>query len=259
MIGDDCNESIADVFCFGAFADRQSGVVYNNLTGNFPFVSFNGSVCFLVIYHYEANAIMAMPIARLDDQSIFNACKANFHKLAQKGLKPKLNVMDNQATKHIKQFLMEEKCKLQLVEPHNHRINAAERAIQTFKDAFISALVTTDHNFPLQLWDKLTPQVINTLNMLRALCINPMKLAYKGLYGRYDWNQYPLAPLGCKAVVYKDGDTRGLWALRGIDGWYLGPSMDHYRCDILHIPETRGYQISGSTKLFPQLGCTLLQ
>jgi hypothetical protein len=39
---------------------------------------------------------------------------------------------------------MEQQCKLQLVEPHNHRMNAAERAIQTFKDAFIAALATTD-------------------------------------------------------------------------------------------------------------------
>ncbi len=126
--------------------------------------------------------------------------------------------MDNQATKHVKQFLTEEECKLQLDEPHNHHVNVAERAIQTFKDAFISALATTDRDFPLQLWDKLTPQVINTLNMLRALHINPTKLAYKVLYGLYNWSWYPLAPLGCKAVVYKDGDTRGLWALRGIEG-----------------------------------------
>ncbi len=166
MISDDCNESIANVFCFGTFPDRQSGVIYNNLTGNFPFVSFDGSVCFLVIHHYEANAIMAMPIAGLDNQSIFNTYKANFDKLAQKGFKPKLNVMDNQATKHIKHFFTEEECKLQLIEPHNHHVNAAEHAIQTFKDAFISALATTDRDFPLQLWDKLMPQVINTLNML---------------------------------------------------------------------------------------------
>ncbi len=75
------------------------------------------------MYYYESNAIMAMPIAGLDDQSIFNAYKANFDELAQKGFKPKLNIMDNQAMKHIKQFLTEEECKLQLVEPHNHRIN----------------------------------------------------------------------------------------------------------------------------------------
>jgi hypothetical protein len=227
-------------------------VVYNDLTGNFPFVSFDGSVCFLVIYHYEANAILATPIAGLDDKSIFDAYKNTFDELTQKGFKPKLNVMDNQATRYIRTFLTKKECKLQLVEPHNHQVNAAERAIQTFKDAFISALATTDKDFPLQLWDKLTPQIILTLNMMRALRIDPTKSAHEVMYGKYDWNCYPLAPLGCRAVVYEDGDTRGSWVSRGVDGWYLGPSKDHYRCDMYYIPETRGYQVSGSTELFPQ-------
>jgi hypothetical protein len=252
VIGNHCNESIANMFCFGAFANRHSGVVYKDLTGNFPFVSFDGSMCFLVMYHYEANAILAMPIAGLDDCSILNAYKANFDKLAQKGFKPKLKVMDNQATKHIQTFLTDKECKLQLVELQNHQVNVVERAIQILKDAFILALAMTDHDFPLQLCDKLMPQVINTLNMMKASLINPSKLAYEVLYGPYDWNRYPLAPLGCKAVVYKDGDTRGSWASQGIDGWYLGPSMDHYWCDLYYIPETCGYLVSGSTKLFPQ-------
>jgi hypothetical protein len=109
-------------------------------------------------------------------------------------------------------------------------------------------LATTDRDFPLQLWDQLTPQVMTYLNLLRPSRIDPTKSAN----GPYDWNRYPLAPLGCKAVVYKDGDTRGSWASRGVDGWYLGPSLDHYRCDKYYIPETRAYQISGSTELFPQ-------
>jgi hypothetical protein len=74
--------------------------------------------------------------------------------------------MDNQATKHIKQFPSENDCKLKLVEQHNHRVTAAERTIQTFKDVFITALATTDVDFPLQLWDKLTPQVQTCLNLM---------------------------------------------------------------------------------------------
>jgi hypothetical protein len=154
--------------------------------------------------------------------------------------------------KYIKKILTKKECKLQLVEPHNHRVNAAEHAIQTFKDAFIVALATTDSEFPLQLWDRLTPQVLNCLNMIQASRIDPTKLVYKTLYGLYDWNRYPLAPLGCKEVVYKNGNTRGLWASHGVDGWYLGPFMDHYRCDIYYIPETCAYLILGSTELFPQ-------
>ena len=95
-------QSIANVFCFGAFADRQSGIVYHDLTGSFPFMSFDGSVCFFVLYHYESNAILATPIMGLDDVSVFTAYKHYFKLLSMKGYKPQLNIMDNQATKHIK-------------------------------------------------------------------------------------------------------------------------------------------------------------
>jgi hypothetical protein len=249
---DDGNESIANVFCFGAFADKNSGIMYHNLMGSFPFMSYDSSICFFILYHYESNVILGTPIAGLDNISIFEAYKKQCENLAAKGFKPKLNVMDNQATKHIKKFLTKNNCKVQLVEPHNHRENAAERAIQTFKDAFIPALATTDSNFPLQLCDRLTPQVQDTLNMMRASRINPAILAYEALNGPYNWNRYPLAPLGCKAVVYEVGDTRGSWASRGVDAWYLGPSQDHYRCDVYYIPETRAYRISGSSESFPQ-------
>ena len=58
LIGDEEDgESITNVFCFGAFADKQSGVVYNDLTNSFTFMLLDGSVCFLVMYHYESNAI----------------------------------------------------------------------------------------------------------------------------------------------------------------------------------------------------------
>jgi hypothetical protein len=97
--------------------------------------------------------------------------------------------MDNQATKHIKALLTKNDCKLQLVEPHNHRVNAAERAIQTYKDAFIAALATTDSNFALQLWDQLTPQIQDTLNLMQVSRINPTKSAYEILNGPYNWNR----------------------------------------------------------------------
>jgi hypothetical protein len=79
-----------------------------------------------------------------------------------------------------------------------------------------------------------------------------MVSAHKILNSPYDWNRCPLAPLGCKAVVYKDGDTRGSWASRGVDEWYLGPSLDNFCCNLYYIPETRAYRFSGFTELFPQ-------
>ncbi len=117
------DESIANIFCFGAFANKITGVIYNDLTGNFPFMSLYGSLCFFVLYHYEINSILAAPITNLDDKSIFTAYKANFEMLEAKRFTPKVNVMDNQATKYIEKILTEKGCQLQLVEPRNHCVN----------------------------------------------------------------------------------------------------------------------------------------
>ncbi len=129
FIDDIDDESIANVFCFGAFANKNTSVVYNDCTGNFPFMLFNGNVCFFVMHHYKTNAIFAMPIPGYDSGNTLNAFKKNFKYLVSKGYTPKINVMDNQATKAIKSYLTPQQCHFQLVKPGNHRINAAEQAI----------------------------------------------------------------------------------------------------------------------------------
>jgi hypothetical protein len=108
-----------------------------------------------------------------------------------------------------------------VVEPHNHRVYAAEQAIQTFKDAFIAALATTDSEFPLQWWDKLAPQVQNALNLLQASRINPKILAYEALNGPYTWDCYPLRHLvvklsfmkhrQCEGHGYHEVQMHGIW------------------------------------------------
>ena len=97
-----------------------------------------------------------------------------------------------------------------------------------FKDTFIAALATTNKDFPLQLWDKLVPQVQDTPDLLRTSRKNPEQSAYAALIGPYDWNWYPLAPPGCKTIIYEAPAVRGSWASRSTDAWYLGPSKDHY-------------------------------
>ena len=63
-------------------------MVYNNLTGAFPFISLDGSVCFFVMYRYKANTILGTPVAGLDNKSIFLAYKMQFDNLPSKGFKP---------------------------------------------------------------------------------------------------------------------------------------------------------------------------
>ncbi len=40
--------------------------------------------------------------------------------------------------------------------------------------------------------------------------------------------------------------------IKGVDGWYLGPSMNHYWYNKYYIPKTRAHRVSGSTEFFPQ-------
>ena len=52
-----------------------------------------------VMYHYKTNVIFASPIPGLDSENILATYKKNCEYLVSKKYKPKLNVMDNQATK----------------------------------------------------------------------------------------------------------------------------------------------------------------
>ncbi len=132
VIAIDDDELIANIFCFGALANKNSGILYHDCTGWFPFMSFNGSICFFVLYDYESNAILVTPIAGLNKISVFNAYKGHFDDLMAKGFIQKLNIMDNQDTWYIKKILTKYDCKLQVVEPHNQQVNAAKCTIQMF-------------------------------------------------------------------------------------------------------------------------------
>jgi hypothetical protein len=105
IINNDMDESIVNIFAFGTLADKNSGIVYHNLMGLFPFMLLDSSVCFFVLYHYKSNCILADLIKALEDKLIFETYKQQFEMLTKKGFQPKLNVMDNQATKYIKEFL----------------------------------------------------------------------------------------------------------------------------------------------------------
>jgi hypothetical protein len=77
--------------------------------------------------------------------------------LTSKGFKPKLQTLDNEASTILENFFTTHDLEYQLVPPHCHRCNAAERAIHTFKEQFMAGLSSVDPHFPLHLWDILLP------------------------------------------------------------------------------------------------------
>ncbi len=175
------------------------------------------------------------------------------HKLLSlRGLRPQLQRLDNEASRALRQFMATEEVAFQLVPPYEHRRNAAERAIHTFKNHFIAGLCSTDSRFPLKLWDRMLPQALITLNLLRGSRINPKLSAYAQVHGPFDFNATPLAPPGIRVLVHVKPEVRESWAPHAVDGWYLGPAMDSYRQYKVWINETSSERITDTLAWFPE-------
>jgi hypothetical protein len=139
-----------------------------------------------------------------------------------------------------------------LVPMYSHRRNAAEREIRSFKYHLIVGLCSTDKSFPMHLWDRLLPQVVITLNMLRTSRINPKLSASTHLDGQYDYNRSPMAPPGKIIIAHDTPSRRRTWAPHGQDGWYIGPALEHYRCYRVYVNKTRGERIDETVEFFPE-------
>ena len=79
-----------------------------------------------------------------------------------------------------------------------------------------------------------------TLNMLRRSRINPKMSAYTQLFGSFDYNQTPLAPLGTKTFVHERTGQCRSHADHVKVGYVIGNSSKHYCHLYFYLPSTRG-------------------
>ena len=236
---------------FAVIVDLTSDKTYSDLTGRFPFTSSSGNKYILVLYHFHSNAILATPLKGRTDTHHTEGLEVLLRPLLLAGFKPDIHMMDNEASQKVKNFLTLNKIAYQLAPPHIHRRNIAERAIRTFKNHFISGLATTDKLFPIHLWDKLIQQCVLTLNLLRRSRCNPNLSAHAQLFGNFDFNQSPLAPPGTRILIHEKPNQRRTWAPHGVQGWYIGPALEHYRCYKCYVTTTNATRISDTVEFFP--------
>jgi hypothetical protein len=116
--------------------------------------------------------------------------------LTSRGFKTKLQTLDNEASASLKRFFTHNDVEYQLVPPHCHRYNAAERGIHTFKEHFFSGLASVDPDFPLHLWDHLLPHAEMTLYLLGKSRQYPQLYAVAQYHGMVDYNKTDFAPTG---------------------------------------------------------------
>jgi hypothetical protein len=167
------------------------------------------------------------------------------------GLVMRLQRLENECSRALRVFLAQEDIQFQLAPPHIHLCNAADLAIQTFKNYFISGLCSVDPNFPLRLWDKLFSHATITLNLLRQSRITTRLSAYAQLNAHYYFNRAPMAPPGTMVIAHEKPGQRASWAPRGMAGWYIGPALDYYRCYRIHVSDTISDRVVDTVEFFP--------
>lgn len=231
---------------------EPKALLATDLTGRFPTISSRGYSYIIVCYIYDTNGIIVRPMKNRSTSEHIRVYNDIFCYLTKRGLRPAIHKMDNECPQALRDIIVDvNDNKLELVPPHDHRTNPAEKCIDTFKCHLISGLSAMDSNFPLHLWCRLLPQCQDTLNMLRTSRLHPHLSAFTHQNGQFDYNAHPIAPPGLRTLVYETPQQRKTWAQHGVDAWYLGYCPDHYRCYNTYVPATRGERIAHTVSFFP--------
>jgi hypothetical protein len=167
----------------------DQGQLYTDLTGKFPVRSSKGNSYVMVCYVYDCNYVKVIPMKSRSASEWVKSYDTVHQELTVKGFKPKLQTLDNEASSALKNFVTVNDIDYQLVPPHCHRRNSAERAIRTFKEHFVAGLSSVDPTFPLHLWDILLLQAEITLNLLRNSRLHPQLSAAAHFHGLVDYNK----------------------------------------------------------------------
>ena len=223
--------------------------LYTDDCGKFPVRSRGGNNYIMIAYHSQSNMILSAPFKSRADRHRLQAYNSIMQRLKDKNLMVDLQILDNAASKEYKRTITEEwGVKFQLVPPHIHRRNTAERAIRTFKAHFLSVLAGVSGSFPKYLWDLLLPQTELTLNLLRQANLDPTKSAWEFFNGTFNYDATPLGPLGIDVLIHKKSTTRNSWDFRSKEGWNVGVALDHYRCQIVVAKDTKAAQVSDAVE-----------
>ena len=186
-----------------------------DLTGRFPYKFSRGNEYILIAYHVNSSAILGQAIKNKQALTIAKSRKQIHNTINQTSAAPNSWILDNETSHHLQHVMRKNSIPFQLVHPHNHRANLAERAIQTFKNHFKTGQSTVHPSFPIVEWDRLLLKAFITLNLLRPANANPKLSAYSYIYGNYDFNKTPMTPSGSKIVIDQKPSQSASWGLNG--------------------------------------------
>jgi hypothetical protein len=220
--------------------------MYTDQTGKFPHTSSLGNQYIVILHDVDSNLLWVEAIKNNTKGELILARQRALARMKRCGIVPTHQILDNQASAAYKTAIETSKMMYQLVPPDNHQQNMAEKAVQTFKNHFVSVLSRCAPTMPMHLWCQLLPQVELQLLLLRQSQVNPNMSAYAHLYGQHDYNKHPFVPIGMEALVHDKPHKQRTYAEHCRKAFDLGTSTEHYRCWKFWSNDTQATRVLGA-------------
>ena len=166
-------EKMNQIFTSITKVDKKCRMIHVDNTVNLPIIIIEVYISIFILYDWTMNEILAAPIKDTKYETTIEAFQTHIRYIAKRIFKHIFIVIDNVASKATKIYLQEENIQMQLVEPHNHEVNSAEREIHTFKNHLIAGISIWYENFPTILWSYLISQAQYPINLLRTSQVHP--------------------------------------------------------------------------------------
>ncbi len=113
--------------------------MYADQTGLFPAVSSLGNKYVMILHHVHSNSSWSEAMQNQSGGELILACARVLAPMQRRGLIPKHQILNNQASAEYKAAIETSGMTYELVPPKEHQRNMAEKAIQTFKDHFVGS------------------------------------------------------------------------------------------------------------------------
>ena len=138
---------------------------------------------------------------------------------------PVRQILDNEISEAYKENIQNTSMTYQLVPQDDHRRNIAERAIQTWKNHFVSVLSGTASTFLLHLWCQVIQQAERKLLLLIHSNVSTHISAYAHVNGQHNCRSEPFFPIGMESLVHDKPQRRRTFVEHCKKGLVLGKSF----------------------------------
>eukprot|EP00957_Ditylum_brightwellii_P051182 3879973-Ditylum_brightwellii.AAC.1 len=103
----------------------------------------------MFVYCYDANYIEDVLIKKWPEREFQQAYEGVYNMLTKKGYKPQLHKLDNETSRDLMEWIDDQQTEIQFTPPEMHQTNAAEKAVQNWKNHFLTGLASLPDEFPI--------------------------------------------------------------------------------------------------------------